>query len=72
MLDDLRNSVTSEYSEEIVKEEEQVVLAPKKTRGPLFGMTAPQRFVIALFLFLMVAIIGVFVLIMFQKIYPPI
>jgi hypothetical protein len=72
MLDDLRNSVSSEFSEETVPEEIQPEAKPRKIRGPLFGMTAVQRFIIAVFLFLMVTIIGIFLLIMFQKVYPPI
>jgi hypothetical protein len=72
MLDDLRNSVNSELSEEIPAEESNNEIAPKKSRGPILGMTAPQRFIIAVFIFLMVAVLGIFILILFQKVYPPI
>lgn len=72
MLDDLRNSVNSDYSEEMPAEEPAVEITPRKSRGLLLGMTAPQRFIIAVFIFLMVAVLGAFILILFQKVYPPI
>ncbi len=72
MLDDLRNSVNSEYSEEVSAEDSAVEYTQRKSRGKFLGMTAPQRFIIALFIFLMVAVLGIFVLIVFQKVYPPI
>jgi hypothetical protein len=72
MLDDLRNSVNSEFTEEIPAEESNIEITPKKSHGPLLGMTAPQRFIIAVFIFLMVAVLGIFILILFQKVYPPI
>ena len=65
MLDDLRNSAQNPFLEEKIEEEEQ----KKNQRGNFLGMTAPQRFVIAVFLFLMILILGVFLLILFQKIY---
>jgi len=71
MLDDLRNSAGSGFEEEPLNE--RVYESPEKPRKSKFlGMTAGQRFVIAFFVFLMIAIVGVFVLIVFQKIYPPI
>jgi len=66
MLDDLRNSANNPFLEEEPVEEE-----PQKQRipGNLLGMTAPQRFVISVFLFLAVVILGIFLLILFQKVY---
>ena len=65
MLDDLRNSAQNPFLEEKIEEEE----LKKNQRGNFLGMTAQQRFVIAVFLFLMILILGVFLLILFQKIY---
>jgi hypothetical protein len=71
MLDDLRNSVTSDLVEEpIVEEEVYIPQTSRKSHGPLLGMSPFQRFVIALLLFLMVVILGLMVLILFQKISP--
>lgn len=71
MLDDLRNSAKDSYPED-------EPFIPPKVNKPfreepklLFGMTAPQRFIIAVFILLMVIILGVFLLIMFQKIVIP-
>jgi hypothetical protein len=70
MLDDLRNSANSPFlDEEPVEEVEKVT--PKATSSNFLGMTAPQRFVVSLFLFFMVVILGVFLLILFQKVYFP-
>jgi hypothetical protein len=71
MLDDLRNSVTSDLVEEpIVEEEEYMEIPVHKNRGPFLGMSAFQRFIIALMLFLMIVIFGIMVLIIFQKVSP--
>lgn len=72
MLDDLRNSVNTEFPDVPQEEEKIVGYTSGKSSGPFLGMTAPQRFIIACFLFLMVVIIGAFMLILFQKVYPPI
>ena len=71
MLDDLRNSAESGYDETPL-DDDVYKNAGKPERKNFLGMTAGQRFVIAFFVFLMVAILGVFVLVVFQKIYPPI
>lgn len=67
MLDDLRNSAGNPFLEEENIEEEET--KKKRYHGNFMGMTAPQRFVVSLFLFLMIVILGVFLLILFQKIY---
>jgi hypothetical protein len=72
MLDDLRNSAGSGFEEEDPLNDRVYETYENPQKKSLLGMTAGQRFVIALFVFLMIAIIGVFVLIVFQKIYPPI
>lgn len=72
MLDDLRNSAGSGFEEEDPLDDKHYEVAEKPHKRSFLGMSAGQRFVIALFVFLMIAIIGIFVLIVFQKIYPPI
>ncbi|HNR03169.1 MAG TPA: hypothetical protein PKK59_11605 [Anaerolineaceae bacterium] len=72
MLDDLRNSVNSAYEEEQMEEERIRDGRYAIERRPFLGMTAFQRFIISLVFFLMVAIIGIFLLIVFQKVMPPI
>ncbi len=70
MLDDLRNSAGSPFLEEEPIEEKNT--KPKINSSNFLGMTAPQRFVVSIFLFFMVMILGVFLLILFQKVYFPI
>jgi hypothetical protein len=71
MLDDLRNSTGSGFEEDPLDDTHHVSIE-KPRKSSFLGMTAGQRFVVAFFIFLMVAIIGIFILIVFQKIYPPI
>ena len=72
MLEDLRNSVKNAYEEE--QAEEQHLLEQKRNvqRKPFLGLSALQRFILAVIFFLMVAIIGIALLIVSQKIMPPI
>ncbi len=72
MLDDLRSSAESGYVETDPLNDDVFEEAGQPEKKQFMGMSAGQRFVIALFVFLMVAILGVFALIVFQKIYPPI
>jgi hypothetical protein len=72
MLDDLRNSAGSSFFEEDPLDQQPEQTEQVRLRGDFLGMSAPQRFIIALFLFLMVAVLGVFVLILFQKVALPI
>ncbi len=62
MLDDLRNSAARSYEEEIVEE--------KKPRPPgrILGMTAPQRFLVALMILLLACAASAVVLIAAGKI----
>ncbi len=69
MLDDLRNSAHSPFlNDEHFEPEEQ----QPDTKPSCLGMTPVQRFVISLPLFFMVLILGGFLLILFQKVYPPV
>lgn len=63
MLDDLRNSMNEAYDEEQMEESlDQSTQAEKKKEVRILGMTAPQRFVIVLMLFMMTCLFGVFFL----------
>ena len=69
MLDDLRNSTFIDEEEE---QEEATTSRPvRKARSQFLGMTAPQRFVLVLLLFLMVCLLGSFTLIISEKIVLP-
>ena len=70
MLDDLRNSAETGYDEPPL-DDQIYENAGRPERRNFLGMTAGQRFIIAFFVFLMIAILGVFVLIVFEKIYLP-
>lgn len=72
MLDDLRNSASSYIEEEKLVEKAEVISRQKKARQKNFlGLTAPQRFIIALVLFFMTCACGTFVLMIFEKVVPP-
>jgi hypothetical protein len=43
----------------------------KTTQEPFLGMTAGQRFLIAVLVLMMVCVLGVFLLLLTQKIYLP-
>lgn len=64
MLDDLRNSASNSYDEPPA-EPQQPKAGPEK---PFLGLTAPQRFVVALLLFLVVVIIGALFLVAMDKV----
>lgn len=69
MLDDLRNSTFIDEEEE--QEEVTTRRAVRKNRSQFLGMTAPQRFVLVLLLFMMVCLLGSFTLILTEKIVLP-
>ncbi len=64
MLDDLRNSASSSFEE---KPPEKPA-APKKVETPFLGMTAAQRFVVSLMLFLTVLVVGALLLVVADKV----
>ncbi len=77
MLDDLRNSAAKSFQEE-EEEEQKKLQKPREVirirpvseqRGPFLGMTPEQRFVVALLLFLMVAVMGILLLVVTQKVF---
>lgn len=70
MLDDLRNSAASSFLEE---EPAPIQTPPPRQQRTdrLFGLTAPQRFVIVLLLFLMTCALGSFCLILTGRVALP-
>ncbi|HZU86239.1 MAG TPA: hypothetical protein VFF78_02075 [Anaerolineaceae bacterium] len=72
MLDDLRNS-----GSQFVEEEEQPQLEPQpkrlppRRRKPFLGLTAQQRFALALMLFLSVCVLGALCLIATGRVILP-
>jgi hypothetical protein len=81
MLDDLRNSSSFlDDDEEEEKQPEQKVEQPvaqrpaarrRSRQKKILGLTAQQRFIVSLALFMMVCILGIFVLLITQTISLP-
>ncbi|KPL71381.1 hypothetical protein ADN00_16900 [Ornatilinea apprima] len=75
MLDDLRNTATSNAEEEISSYEEDRKRAQKRKRSVpetrIFGMTAAQRFVLILLVLLMTCVLGIFFLVFTGSVYLP-
>jgi hypothetical protein len=78
MLDDLRNSASSDYTAQpeptpppTPKPSEAVPPPTTHTSEEFLGMTAGQRFVIALFLLLIACILGTFCLLVTGKVWLP-
>ena len=76
MLDDLRNSAAGSFKEEEEAEALAAELArerreARKRQPPFLGLTAVQRFVIVLMLFLTVLILGSLILFLTEKMYLP-
>lgn len=71
MLDDLRNS--SSYIEEEPAAEPPVHRRPvrRRQKETFLGMTAAQRFIISLMLFLMICVLGIFALLFTNSIVLP-
>lgn len=74
MLDDLRSSASTSFTEEEESPtDDELVTAQARPVGysqPFLGMTAPQRFVIVVMLFLAVLILGSFFLVLTGKVIP--
>ncbi len=71
MLDDLRNSASSSYEEEPSPQEAPEHRQRRRAQGEFMGMTAVQRFVIALLLFLMTCVLASFCLVITEKMVLP-
>jgi len=67
MLDDLRNSASHSFIDDFPADDDQ----GRKHRGPvlIFGMTAPQRFLVSVLLLIMTCAIGTLLLVAFGKVY---
>ncbi len=72
MLDDLRNSASQSYEEEALPEETDRHGRRVAARGPFLGMTAPQRFMLTLLLFITVCMLGAFFLVLTETVWLPI
>ena len=69
MLDDLRNSSSFMDEEEQAEEEVTYYRSSRQRRnGDFLGMTAQQRFIISVLLFLMVCVLGTFALLLSGRI----
>ena len=75
MLDDLRNTALSDFEEEGSFIPEEPIPSKPRPRKPQRrssgGMTAAQRFVLALMFLIMVCLVGSFFLILTEKVYLP-
>ncbi len=65
MLDDLRNSAASSFDE---KPPEGSPTSHKKGETPFLGMTAAQRFVVSLLIFLTIVVVGALFLVVADKV----
>ena len=72
MLDDLRNTANQEPPEENkppLLGEEYAIRIPRNTRREFLGMTAPQRFILAIMILLMILVLSTFCLVATGKIW---
>ncbi len=67
MLDDLRNSASHSFDEE-PSEPKRERRRSKEPERLILGMTAAQRFVVALLLFVMVCVLGTLFLVLTEKV----
>jgi hypothetical protein len=73
MLDEFREQAsTSPFIEEEVEEVYEEVKPVRRPPQRFLGMTAPQRFVIALMLLLMTCFLGALTLLVMEKVVPPV
>lgn len=73
MLEDFRKSASNSYQEEEPeqgpKSHDVIRILPSEQQAPFMGMTAPQRFAVALMLLLMVTVLGALVLVVGDKVF---
>ena len=73
MLDEFREQAsTSPFLEEEPEEIYEEVIPRRPSQPRYFGMTAAQRFIIALMILMMTCFLGVLTLVVTEKIVPPI
>ncbi len=71
MFDDLRQQSDDANFDQPKDEGGTPVHLPPPPERLFLGMTAPQRFIIALMLLIMVCLLGSFCLLLTQKVVPP-
>jgi hypothetical protein len=71
MLDDLRNSGSQFIEDEEPQPQPLPRKMPARRRKPFLGLTPPQRFMLALMLFLAVLMLGAFCLVVTGRIVLP-
>lgn len=73
MLDDLRREADASLSQLEAEglQQESLDFETKARDGRLFGMTAMQRFILALMLLFITLLIGTFCLLVTEKVVPP-
>ncbi len=73
MLEDFRKSASNSFQEEepdqSPKQHEVLRIQSSEAPPPMMGMTPPQRFVIAMMLFLMVSVLGALILVVGEKVF---
>jgi hypothetical protein len=71
MLGDLRKSASDSFKEdeENPSMQHEVIRLRPRLSEPFLGMTAQQRFVIALMLFLMVSVLGALFLVVTERVF---
>jgi hypothetical protein len=71
MLDDLRNTANEDLPENgpQIPEEQIELRFPSRTRREFMGMTAPQRFTLAVLLLLMIIVLSVLCLVATNRIW---
>lgn len=72
MLDDFRDEANASpyFEDEGTEYFEEVAQAPN--RGKILGMTAGQRLIVAIMLFVMTCIVGSLALLVFEVVVPPV
>ena len=71
MLDDLRNAVKDSLDEEETHAQKKAEKPFSNEPRLLFGMSAPQRFIVSVILLLLVIVLGLFILIITGKVAIP-
>ncbi|HSM24020.1 MAG TPA: hypothetical protein VK856_04080 [Anaerolineaceae bacterium] len=69
MLDDLRNTAEASFLEEESFQQQEELLPLKETR--FLGMTAAQRFILSVLMFILVVVMGTLMLLVTGKMVLP-
>jgi len=71
MLDDFRDEANASPYFDDAETEYFEEITPARRRGKFLGMTAGQRLVVAIMLFVMTCIVGSLALLVFEVVVPP-